>query len=94
VVVDGEDGVALEGAHGAGDALVFAERERGAVALGLPVGRVEVEQGVGTVVAVDAVVPGEVLDDDLGQTQVGGTQLVFDAQQVQARAGAAGDHAE
>ena len=66
MVVDAEDGLSLEGAHGLGDGLILLKGEVDAVVFGLPVRRIEIEEGVRTVVLADAGLPVEVFDAGIG----------------------------
>lgn len=91
VVVDADHHLAFAGSHGFCHLLVLLEAERNAVSFHLPVGRIAVEEGVRAVVALDAVLPAQVLDRGaLCQAQVGGGQVLFDAQQIDGRGGGSG----
>ena len=81
MVIDGQDRLAQHAAHGAGKLLVLIQAEGQTVALGLPVGRVEEEGGVGPVVLGEADLPAEVLDGDPREPKVRLAEILLDAQQ-------------
>ncbi len=85
MVVDAEDSLALHAAEQVGHLVILLEFEWHAVAFGLPVGRVQVVKGVRTVVFGDAVLPAEMLDVDPRESQVGLTEILLNAGQVETR---------
>lgn len=56
----------------------------GTVALGLPIGRIEEEGGVGPGVFGQADLPAKVLDGDPREPEMGLAEILLDAQQVEA----------
>lgn len=60
VIVDADHGFALDATEYLGHFLVLLPAKWHAVSLGLPVRRIHIEEGVGAIVAADAVLPGEV----------------------------------
>lgn len=85
MVVDADHHPALAAPHEVSHALVLLVREIQAVAGGLPVRRVHVEERVRSIVALGAGEPGQVLDVGPGETLPGGGQVLLDAQQVDGR---------
>ena len=57
VVVDADHHSTTAVAHKDGHCFILVELERDTVAFHLPVGRVEVKEGVGAVIALDAILP-------------------------------------
>jgi len=90
VIVEADHHLALHGLGQRGHADVLIELERDAIAFGLPIGRVQVEEGVRAIVAIDAAFPGKVFDVDTIETQVSGAQGFFEAQQVESGRGGGG----
>lgn len=82
MVVQADDRPALELAQCRGHGFVLGPPERHAVALRLPVRRIEIEQRVRPVVPTHALLPVEPLDLRGSQPQMSRTQLLLDAQQV------------
>lgn len=83
MVVDADDGLALDGLELLGHQFVLLPLKGHAIALGFPIWRVHVKQGVGTVVAVDAGGPVELLDvRPSSHAQVGCREVLLNAQQV------------
>ncbi|MNE19827.1 hypothetical protein D3C80_1129240 [compost metagenome] len=85
MVVDADHHLALAAAHEVRHAFVFLEREIHAIAGGLPVRRVHVEERVRSIIAFGASEPGQVLDVGAGEALPGSRQILFDAQQVDGR---------
>src|SRR5260221_10716473 len=71
-IVDRQECFAIAFAHSDCNGYVFIEWERHAIALGFPVGRIEIEKGVCPIVSRHASLPVFVLDERAGQAQVGG----------------------
>lgn len=90
VVVDADHHLALAPSHEVGHPLVLLEGEVHAIAGGLPVRRVHVEEGVRSIVALRAGEPGQVLDIGTGEALPCGGQILLDAQQVDGRSGGSG----
>jgi hypothetical protein len=90
VVVDADHHLALAATHEVGHSLVVLEWKVNAVAGGLPVRRVHVVEGLGTVVAFSAFKPREVFDVSTGQTLPGGREIFLDPQQVDGRSSSRG----
>ncbi|MCY1305963.1 hypothetical protein D9M70_557950 [compost metagenome] len=84
VVVEADDGLALDFPNQLGHLLVLLEAERHPVAFGLPVRRVAIKQSVRPVVTTDALGPAQVLDVGVAQTQVSSGERLFDPQQIEA----------
>lgn len=84
MVVQADDGLALELAHHLRHALVLREREVDAIALGFPIGRIQIKQRVRPVIAPDALRPVKVLDIGIGEAQMGGRQALLQPQEIQA----------
>jgi len=82
MVIDADHHLALTPAHEVGHALVVFKREVDAVARRLPVRRVHVMEGVGSVVAFGAVEPGEVFDVRACEALPGAGEVFLNAQQV------------
>ncbi|MCY1459164.1 hypothetical protein D9M71_766130 [compost metagenome] len=78
VVVDADHHPPLAPPHEVSHPLVVFEGEVHSITLGLPVGRVHVEEGVRPVVAFGAVQPRQVLNVDPGQALPGGREVFFD----------------
>lgn len=85
MIIDAQDGLAFDLPHQLRHGLVLRPFKRHPIALGLPVRWVHVKQGMRPVVALDALLPVQVLDVGAGQTEVRSTQVFLDAQQVQRR---------
>ncbi len=90
VIVNADHHLAFATAHELGHPFVVLEWEVNAIAGGLPVRRVHVVEGVGTVIALSAFKPGEVFDVGAGQALPGGREVFLDPQQVDGRAGGGG----
>ena len=86
MVIDANHHPPFAAPHKISHALVVFKREVNSVASGLPVRRVHVVEGVGTVVAFGAFEPGEVFDVGTGQTLPGGREVFLDSQQINGRA--------
>lgn len=83
MVVDADHHLALAAAHGLGHRLVLLKAEGDAIAFSLPVGRVRIEEGMGTVILGQALQPGQVLHQGAGsQAQMGGREVLLDAEKV------------
>lgn len=67
VIVDADHHLALTPAHEVGHALILLEKEIHAIAGGLPVRRVHVEERVRSIIAFGASEPGQVLDVGAGE---------------------------
>ena len=79
VVVDADHHFAFAAAHEVGHPFIVLERKVHAVAGGLPVRRIHIVEGVGTVVAFRAFKPGEVFDVGAGQALPCGREVFLDA---------------
>lgn len=90
VVVDADHHLPLAPTHEVGHALVLLEEEVDAVAGGLPIGGIHVEERVRSIIAFCAGEPGQVLDVGTGEALPGGGQIFLDAQQVDGRPGSGG----
>ena len=87
MVVVAQERLALQPGQHLGEALVLRPGEGDTIALGLPVGRIDVKQGVGTVVALQAIGPVQVLDLSAGEPEVGLAQVLLQSQQIDSRRG-------
>lgn len=90
MVVDADHDLPFATSHELGDALIVFKGKIHAIACRLPVRRIHVVKGVGTVVALSAVQPRKVLNVGAGQPLPSGRQVFFDAQQVDCRGGGCG----
>ena len=66
VIVDADHHLAAAAPHDRSHRLVLVQLERDAVAFYLPIGRIKVKERVGPVVALDALLPVQVLDRGAG----------------------------
>ncbi len=87
MVINADHRPALDVSHQAGHLDILLPFKRNAVALGLPVRRIHVKEGVGAIVAAQAFLPGEVLDVGAGEAQVGSGQALLDPAEVDHRRG-------
>jgi len=90
MVVDAYHYLAFAAAHEVSHPLIVLERKVHPIAGGLPVRRVHVVEGVGTVVAFGAFKPREIFDVGTRQTLPGGREVFLNAQQVDGRASGGG----
>ena len=90
MIVDGQHHFSLAGTHDFGHLFVLFKAELDAITLGLPVRRVQVEEAVGAVVALHAVLPRQIFDVGAAQPQAGGAQVFLYAAQVDRWAGGGG----
>ena len=79
VVVDADHHFAFTPTHEVGHPLIVLKRKVHAITSGLPVRRIHVVEGVGTVVAFGAFKPGKVFDVGAGQALPRGGEVLFDA---------------
>src|SRR5260364_77241 len=87
MVIDRDHQLALAVAHDFGHTLILLEFEGDIVACHLPVGRIQIEEGVGPVVPLNTVLPVQVLDRHAAQTQIRLGSTFFNAQQIDGRPG-------
>lgn len=85
VVIQAQDGLALQPGHQLGHLLVLLKLKFHAIAGCLPVRRVQVKQSVWPVVALHAFIPVQVFNIGTGQAQVRCRQVLFDSEQVEQR---------
>lgn len=85
VIVDADHHLAFAAARKVGHALIVLERTFHAIAGGMPVRRVQVVKGMGTVVTFSTFKPGEIFDVGAGQALPGGREVFLDPQQVDSR---------
>ncbi len=84
MVVEGEEGPPLDRRQGLGQVPIVVEGPLWAdVAGGLVVGRVAEEEGVFAVVAPEALLPGEALEEDVGEAEVDLGELLLDPEEVE-----------
>jgi len=86
MTADAEDHGAIDGAGQFFEALVVFPAEVGAVAFGLPIRRIAVEERVRPVVLFDDLVPGQMLDGGTGEAVVGIGEILFEGEDVEAGA--------
>lgn len=67
IVVNRHQHLAFHGSHEIGHAPVFRKREVHALALGLPIGQVQIEQRSWPAIELNTVMPGHLLKKDIGQ---------------------------
>ncbi|MNC78477.1 hypothetical protein D3C75_1306960 [compost metagenome] len=80
MVVNADHHPALATAHEVGHAFVVLKRKVHAVAGGLPIRRVHVMEGVGSVIAFGAFQPRQIFHVGTGQALPGGREVLLDAQ--------------
>lgn len=90
MVIDADHHLAFAAPHEVGHPLVILERKVHAIASGLPVRRVHVMKGMGSVVAFGAFQPGKVFDVGARQALPGSREVFFNPQQVDGRASCRG----
>lgn len=79
MIVDADHHLSFAPAHEVGHPFVVLKRKVDAIAGGLPVRRIHVMEGVGTVVAFRTFKPGEIFDVGAGQALPRGREVFLDA---------------